>query len=148
MNIKITPEYLEKINNSGSLQTLLKKSLGNRASYQLARIFNKLEQEIRIYLAEKQKIVERYAKRYESDGEQKDKNGKVIKSWKKGDIIFDGQTVKIADPQEFNIAMMELLQTEIDLGIEKVKIDYNDKKVDDLSIEEMRILLPLITEAK
>ena len=146
MNIKITPEYLEKISNNLLLTNLGKKSLGNKLSYRLARIFNALEKEMKIYFAEKQKIIEKYAERYDKDGQQKDKNGKVIKSWKKGDIISDGQTVALADIAGFNSAMQELLQTEVDLGMEKVRIDFENPKMDQLTVQEMQILLPLMEE--
>ena len=146
MNIKITPAYLEKLNGSSLLASFSKKSLGNKVSYQLARIFDALEREAKIYFAQKQKVIEKYAKRHEEDGQQKDENGKVIKSWKKGDIVSDGQTVAIADIAGFNSAMQELLETEVDLGIEKVRINFDDPKMDQLTIEEMNLLLPLMED--
>ena len=146
MNIKITLRYLEQLSNSPVLATLNKKNFGNRLSYQLARIFDALEREIRIYLKEKRKIIEKYAKRYDEDGEQRDGKGRIIKSWKKGDIVSDGQTIILEDAQTFSKAMDELLKTGIDLGLKKVKMDFDDSKIDNLSVEEIKVLLPLIEE--
>ena len=70
--------------------------------------------------------------RHEEDGE----------SWKKGDIVSDGQSVSLKDAKMFTKKLNELVEIEIDLGLEKVKFDLD--KEPKCTIEEMRLLMPLI----
>ena len=139
--IKVTNAYLDTTANSPTVQTIIKKSFTAKTSYWLARVFDKLRREAKIYLSERQKLIEKYARRYEKDGEEK-KDGKVIKSWKKGDMISDGQSVSLADMAGFTKEINELTEIEIEIGINKIKFDL--EKEPTCTIEEMAILLPLL----
>ena len=139
--IKVTNAYLDSIANNSSFQVIVKKQFSAKTSYWLARVFNKLQREAKIYLAEKQKLVEKYAKRHEEDGEEK-KDGKAIKAWKKGDMIGDGKSVSLNDVEGFTKEINEL--TEIEIGIGLNRIDFDLDKEANCTVEEMGILLPLI----
>jgi len=139
--IKITNAYLDSIANNSSFQVIIKKQFSAKISYWLARVFDKLQREAKIYLAEKQKLVEKYAKRYEEDGEEK-KDGKVIKTWKKGDMIGDGRSVSLNDVDGFNKEINELVEIEISIGLDRIEFDLD--KEPNCTVEEMGTLLPLI----
>ena len=140
--IKITNQYLDTMASSLVIQTIIKKSFTAKTSYWLARVFDKLQREAKIYLAERQKMIEKYAKRHQSDGEKKDKDGKIVKSWKKGDMISDGQSVSLTDIKEFTKEINELTEIEIEIGINKIAFDLEKEAA--CTIEEMAILLPLL----
>jgi len=130
--IKVKNEYLDTMANSTVIPAIIKKDFTTKTSYWLARVFDKLQSEAKIYAAEKQKLIEKYALRHEEDGE----------SWKKGDIVSDGQSVSLKDAKMFTKKLNELVEIEIDLGLEKVKFDLD--KEPKCTIEEMRLLMPLI----
>ena len=139
--IKITNAYLDTMINSPIIQTITKKPFSAKTSYWLARAFDKLQREAKIYLAERQKLIEKYAKKHEEDGEER-RDGKVINSWKKGDMVSDGQSVSLTNMKEFTREINELTEIEIDIGINKIKFDLEKEPA--CTIEEMALLLPLM----
>lgn len=139
--IKVTNAYLDTMVNSPTVQSITQKTFTTKTSYRLARVFDRLRREAKIYLAERQKLIEKYAKRYEKDGEEK-KDDKVIKSWKKGDMISDGRSVFLTNTADFTKKINELTEIEIEIGINKIKFDLEKEPV--CTIEEMVILLPLL----
>lgn len=130
--IKITNGYLDTMANSQIIQGIGKKAFTAKTSYWLARIFDKLQRELKIYLAEKQKLIEKYARRYKEDG----------KTWKKGDMVSDGQSVSLTNTKDFTKEINELIEIEIEIGFNKVIFDL--EKEPNCTIEEMSILLPLL----
>lgn len=130
--IKITNAYLDTMVNSPIFQTIIKKPFTIKTSYWLARIFDKLQKEAKIYLAEKQKLIEKYAKRHEKDGE----------TWKKGDMISDGRSVSLVDIAGFTKKLNELTEIELSIDINKIKFDLEKEPA--CTIEEMTLLLPLM----
>lgn len=125
---------LDRLLNNSFLDSINKKSFSAKTSYWLAKIFLKLDQETKVYFSEKQRIVNKYAKRYDEDGE----------TWKKGDIIYNKQSIVINDVDAFNNEMSDLLNIEFDIGISK--IDFKFDKEPSCTIEEMSLLLPFIKE--
>jgi O-phosphoseryl-tRNA(Cys) synthetase len=132
--------------NNPILQVITQKQFTAKTSYWLARVFDKLQREAKIYLAEKQKLIEKYARRYEADGEQKDNTGKVIKSWKKGDIVGDEKSVSLSDAEGFTKEINELTEIELDIGINKIEFDFDKEPA--CTVEEMSLLLPIIKEVE
>lgn len=130
--IKITNQYLDTMANNPVIQTVIKKSFTAKTSYWLARVFDKLQREVKIYLSERQKLIEKYAKRHNEDG----------KEWKKGDMITNGQTVSLINVKEFTKEINELTEIEIEIGINKIEFDLEKEPA--CTIEEMAILLPLL----
>ena len=139
--IKVTNQYLDNMANNPTFQVIVKKQFSAKTSYWLARVFDSLQSKAKIYLAEKQKKVEKYAKRYEEDGEEK-KDDKVVRSWKKGDMIGDGKSVSLNDVEGFTKEINELTEIEIGIGIDKIEFDLDKEPA--CTVEEMGSLLPLI----
>jgi len=131
--IKITNGYLDTMANSPVVQAIIKKPFTAKTSYWLARAFDKLQREAKIYLAEKQKIVEKCAKRHDKDGE----------GFKKGDMVSDGQSVTLDSVAEFQEEITELTEIEIEIGINKIEFDLDKEPV--CTVEEMGLLMPLVS---
>ena len=123
--IKITNEYIDKLGASEVTKTLLKKEFTCKTSYWLARIFNEIEISSKIFISEKQRIVDKYAK--------KDEGGKIIQT---------GDSVTILDIAAFQKELTELFSIEIDFQINKIIFDI--EKEPNCTIEEMSLLLPLV----
>jgi len=133
MKIKITNAYLDKLANSPSLPLIIKKPFTAKTSYWLARALDKLQSEMKVYFAEKQKLIEKYAKRHDKDGA----------GFKKGDMVSDGQSVSLDNIQEFQREITELTEIEIEVGINK--IDFDLDKEPSCTVEEMGLLMPLVS---
>jgi len=108
-------------------QSIMSKEFTATTSFHLARIFSKLESESKIYFSEKQKLVNKHA--------QKDDNGKAI--------INDGNYT-ILNLDEFSKEFNELLEIEIELGLEKIKMNLDNEP--NFTVDEMIILMPFIEE--
>lgn len=130
-NIKIDNAYIEVVNSSQVIQGLMKKVFPVKVSYWLSKAVERIKQEGKPYYEAKQKLAEKY-------GEQ-DNEGNVIPPGPDGSI-------RLKDTQGFIEELQELQTIEVDLGIKKIKLDMDDPKCPDLSVEEMRLLLPLIEE--
>jgi len=133
MKIKITNGYLDKLANSPITQVIIKKPFTAKTSYWLARVFDKLQGETKIYFSERQKLIEKYAKRHDKDG----------KDFKKGDIVSDGQNVSLDNIIEFQKEITELTEIEIEIGINKIEFDLDKEPA--CTVEEMGILMPLVS---
>lgn len=127
--IKITNEYIDKMGTGVVVKSLLKKEFSCKTSYWLARIFNELEGLSKTFMQEKQKIVNRYAKKDSNDN-----------------VISDGTNVTILDITAFQKDIAELLEIELDL--QKEQIIFDIEKEPKCTIEEMLLLLPLIEVEK
>lgn len=123
--IKITNEYIDRLGSGKVIKTLLGKEFTCKTSYWLARIFNEIENLSKIFVEEKQKIVDKYAK--------KDDNGEIIQN---------NDNITILDITAFQKDLKELLEIELDL--QKKQIVFDIEKEPRCTIEEMLILLPLI----
>lgn len=123
--IKITNSYIDRLEIDNVLKDVLKKEFSAKTSYWLANIFNEIQELSKIYLAERQKLIERYAKRNE-----------------KNEIITDGMNVSIKDVNEFSQKLKDLLDIEIDLKTKKIVFDLDIEPK--CSVDEMFILLPLV----
>jgi len=137
--IKVTNGYLERILTSKVVESIIKKDFTTQTSYWLATVFESLPSKARIYSSERQKLIEKYAKRYEEDVPEDEKGNKAHK---KGDIMSDGVNVVIGDVKKFNKALNELLNIERQLEINKIPFDL--EKEPPCTVEEMGLLLPLI----
>lgn len=124
-----------------------------RPGYWLGRVFDKIIQEINVYLKEKQKLIRDHTKKHEKDWQKTDEKGAAIKNlpagrvagWKKDDPIFldNGSPDWIdfdAYLKEFNV----LQEIEVDLGIRPIAFD--PEKGPDVNGQEMLLLIPLLKE--
>ena len=100
-------------------------------------------QESRHYFEEKQKLIKKYSHKHKADGQEKDKEGKIIKRWKKDDpIALPSSEPDWEDFNSFLEDLKDLQEIEIDLGIDRIKFD----DAPDVLANEMILLLPLIEE--
>ena len=134
--IKVTNRYLDTLGSNSNFQDLAQKPFTAKTSYWLARVFDRIQKEGAIFFAERQKLIEKHAKRYEADGEEGERK------WKKGDMISDGKSVTLNDVEAFSKDLKELTEIEIDLGLHKIKFDLDKEPV--CTVEEMSLLMPLI----
>ena len=77
------------------------------------------------------------------------KIAKAISEWSKGKISADNNgNISIKNIPEFQKALNELMDIEVDLGINKIEIDLNaweaNSNIDLLDGEEMDLLLPML----
>ena len=96
-----------------------------------------------MYFDAKAKLIQKYAKKYDSDGEEKDEKGNIIKSWKKGDFILDNGNVFFEDIDTYLFEFKELLDIEIEISCKQVSLNDLDCT---FSVEEMQVLAILIKE--
>ena len=123
--IKITNKYFDRLEIAETIKSILKKDFACKTSYWLARIFNEIEDLSKTFGNEKQKIIDKYAK--------KDSNNEIIQ---------DNGNITIIDVIAFTKELNELL--EIDLVLSTSKIEFDLEEEPKCSIDEMLILLPLI----
>jgi len=124
--MKIKNMYFETLSK---VQSLLTKEFSAKTSFYLARIFDKIQSESKIYFSEKQRLVDKYAKKDD-----------------KGKNIIQGDSILLNEPEKFQKEFDELMGIEIDLGLDKIKIDFDNEPK--LSINEMMILFNFIEEEK
>lgn len=122
--MKINNEQIEVL-ASKDINKLIKKDCTAKTAYWIARIFDKLESESKHYFTQKQRLIDKYAKRDDTD-----------------EIIRDGDNISIGDIAAFRVELEELLKIEIDLGFDMIKFDLD--KEPNFTPEEMQILLPFI----
>jgi hypothetical protein len=138
--------YFEKANPGNStFQRLLQKDIFKDPimRYWLARALDHVGQLSKVYLEERARIAKKYSRKYDEDGEQKDRDGKVIHKWKKGDsITFPDGSVAIDDADAFREDLNKLQEEEVDLGIPQIKFN----ELINLPIEEEMLIIPLMEE--
>ena len=124
--MKVSNGYMERVLTSESTKAILARPLPIKVSYWLAKAMEKMEQEVRVYLQKKQEIIDTYAEK--ADGE--------TKTTPDGGVVFGLNTEKAIS--EF----AELQKIEVELGIDKIKIDL--EKMPDLSVQEISLIMPLL----
>jgi len=140
-SIIVTNRYIDELTARKGPKEAIEhnKTLPVKARYWLARAFDKLEQEARIYFKSRQQLVNQYASYYDAD--LKGEDGKVLH--KKGDIIsYPDGSVQLQNLAAFQKDLLVLQEIEIRLDINKVALRLED--VEDLDIEQMQLLLPLV----
>lgn len=141
--MKVSNRYFELLGTGNEVvKSILGKPFTSKTSYWVAKWFSRCESEAKLYMHEKQRVIEKYACRHENDGEEI-KGGKIIRTWKKGDIVSSGGTVEIANARDYIRELEELQCIEIDLdGVQIVK--FKPEEEPKLTPEEMLVLLPII----
>lgn len=94
------------IENINALRMISQKQLPVKISYFVAKNMAKIERELKIYDQERKKLLEKYA--------EKDEDGQFI--------VEDGN-IKIADIDNWNRDIKELLDIEVDVKIHKLKLE-------------------------
>lgn len=102
----------EIVNNEPLINAIShKQGLGIKISYALSKNISKIEREIEIYNKEKAKLIEKY-------GSKNDE----------GNYITDTQgNIKFNNLDDWNKAIIELLELEVDIDIHKISLEdiYN-----------------------
>src|SRR5690606_34046326 len=98
------------VNSISSLKALSQKQLPIQVSYKIAKNIRNIEQDLVIYEQERQKLVDRYA--------EKDPEGKPK--------VNDNGNYVIKDKLNWNKDILELLNFETDVEIEKIDIKELD----------------------
>jgi len=105
-------EIFEVVQNNPVLRNLAEsKDVPVRISFRLARVLKALDENLKIYLSAKQKLIEKYCKRDE-----------------KGEPIVENNqyTIPPDNLETFQKEYFELLALEIDLGVDKIKAKFDD----------------------
>lgn len=118
-------KYIDLLTSSDTVKTLIKKDFSCKTSYWLARIFSELESLSKTFGDEKDKIIDKYAKKDD-----------------KGEVITDNGNITITDIMAFQKNLSELLEIKLKLEAEKIAFDIEEEPK--CTIEEMLLLLPLI----
>lgn len=132
------------INNflSSNIITILNKGFTTKTSYWIARLVKRLEIEAKVFFTERQRLIEKYAARYDADGQQV-RGGKVVREWKRGEIINTDGNIKLIDVGAFNREVDELLDIEVEVpGLEPITYDFNLEPT--LTPAEIITLMPFI----
>ena len=126
--IVVKNHYIDVLNNSRTINEVLKKPMGPKLSYWMSKIFKKLQSEMNHLIEEKNKVFDKYALRNEN-----------------GTIKIDEQTNRVLiDPTkqiEYDTDMRSLMEIETPLEINKIKVGFTE--LPDMSIEAMSLLVPL-----
>ncbi len=144
--ITITNEYFERI-NTPAFQKLMEGKVFTDpvARYWLTKAINKIMAEAKDYFKVRREIAEECARKHTKSGETKDKDGKVIKSWKKGDpVTLPDGGVEIEDRKKFNDELDKLQRAEIRIDCPKVPFT----EWPDLSLELEALILPLMDDSE
>lgn len=123
--IEITNKYVDLMVSGDVVKVLIKKEFTCKTSYWLARFFNEIENLSKTFIGERQKIINKYAK-------------KDVK----GEVITDNGNITINDVMSFQKNLSELLEIKLKLDGEKIEFDID--KEPKCTIEEINLLLPLI----
>lgn len=102
-------------------------------SLQLSRVFGKLTKEAEVFEKERMKLVERYAEKDEDGNVKQDESGNAV----------------LTDYDGFASEYREMLEEEIDVGFEPLKIDFT--KLEDRGIlkkpSEISWMIPILDES-
>lgn len=142
--IKIPNSYFERV-NTPVFQALMQKEIFKEVKprYWLCRALDIVMRESRHYFVEKQKLIVKYSRKREADGEERDEKDKIVKKWKKDDpIILPSGEPDWEDFDAFLRDLSELQKIEIDLGINQVKFD----DAPNILPNEMILIFPLLEE--
>ena len=139
--MKISMRYFEGMGTE-VVQRITGKDLSNDLMYQIIMWLELCSPHAKAYVKAKQKLIEKYARKHDNDGEEM-KGGKIVRKWKKGDVVTNGDQIEMADMMGYVESLEELQDRIVEIsGIEKIEVDFNlEPKI---SGEEMRLLFPIV----
>ena len=100
------------VNATGTFNKIMQQSFKGSLAFKIARLARELDKEMQTFNEERQKIIQKYAK--------KDENGELITD-ENGNVTFDTDKV-----QEVNEEFNSLLSTELEVNADKLPMDYMD----------------------
>ena len=119
--IKVKSVYCEMLNEPIT-QQILARSLPTKMSYWISRAIEKIRQEAKAYGDQKDKLIKEHEDIKKRDDEKK--KGDCLACGRKGELP-PGQTF-LKDALAFQKEQFVFQEIEIDLGINKIKIDLDD----------------------
>jgi len=125
--MKITINEIQTILTNPSIKTFLTRKLPAEVAFKLAKLYNTLNTQYDIFKRQKDWLFNTYA--------EKDENGTIL-------VKNNNIQIKPDLITEFNERVKELLSTECDLGIDKVKLNLKD--VPKITSVEANAVLPLV----
>jgi len=134
-NEQITNTMVRNHAINPAIESIKTKKLPVKDQYAIRRCLAKITDDFKVLEEARQALVSHYA--------EKDIGGKVIEA--------EGGGITIKNVMEFQKDIKELMDAEIDLGIEKIVVDFEvwgDPRYDVLTGDEMDLILPLIEEKK
>ena len=144
--IKVKNVYCERLGDNIT-QQILNRSFPVKTGYWISRIIEKIRQESKIYFEEKDKLIKKHEDVKKAEEEKK--KGDCDKCGRKGELPA-GQTL-LKDVQIFQKELLELQAIDINLEIEKVKVDldelgkwFKENNEKELTIGEMEYLIPFL----
>jgi hypothetical protein len=100
------------VNATGTFNKIMQQSFKGSLAFKIARLARELDKEMQTFNEERQKIIQKYAK--------KDENGELITD-ENGNVTFDTDKV-----QEVNEEFNSLLSTELEVNADKLPMDCMD----------------------
>ena len=131
IKLKLSNEKI--VNDTQMLSAISQKQLPVKVSYAIAKNISKIEAELKIYNAEKQKLLEKYA--------EKDKDGKVKSE--NGSIRIQKEHI-----EDWNKDIKELLAIENEVDIHKFKLSELDGKACNFSPSEFMAIDYMIIDGE
>ena len=135
-SIIVQSVYCERLAESVT-QKILAKSFLIKTGYWISRAIEKIRQETKAYTDQRNKLIEKYGKKPE-ELTKEEKEAKMP----------PGQ-VFLKDVKAYEADLAELQTAELNLGIDKIKVDldvldkwFDERKEPGLTIAEMEYLLP------
>jgi len=130
LNMGTIEDVIVNLNNKrqNKEKTILEKDLPQKVKYRLARIFDKMEREMKIYAKLKEDEALRYC--IKKDGEPM--------TGQNGEIRIDPQY-----QQALGKKIIEMRDEEVDMGLEPIVFDLEGKEAEGLSVEDIMLLLKM-----
>lgn len=128
--IKLTNEQIEGIMQNPARATSLRRAMGIKEAYWLSRAMDKIQSLAKPYFRERNEIIEKFAKR--------DEKGELVVNPKNGSYAWETP----ASEKAANDAVAQLRSVEVDLGLKKIPIDWNNDSK--FTVEDMLLLGPLL----
>ena len=119
------------VNDANILGAISQKQLPVKVSYAIAKNISKIQAELKIYNAEREKLIEKYAEKGE-DGKVKSENGSI--------------KIQKEFIEKWNKDIKELMAIENEIDIHKFKLSELDGKACDFSPSELMAIDYMIEE--
>lgn len=112
----ITVKLNDILNSEETLKKLMDVSMKGKVAYKLARIAREVDKESQLFSDERNKLIEKYAERDEEGNYKPNEDGQ---------IYID--TKNLEKVGQFSNELSELLETEIEVNVEKLSLDDLDE---------------------
>lgn len=112
----ITVKVSDVLNSEDTLKKLMDISMKGRVAYKIARIAREVDKESQLFNDERNKLIEKYAERDEEGNYKYNSNEQIYIDTKNSEVV-----------KLFSDELNELLETEIEINVEKLSLDDLDE---------------------